>query len=114
MPKDIEEIRYRNGIKFDIFYFDNFIDRLISQFFVSNISKSESDESKDFVVIQNVLAKYIGSAPIVIIPSEVTIIGKDAFKNQTKITKVVFHDEITEIQEGAFERCISVTYLTLK
>lgn len=113
LPKDIEEIRYRNGIKFDIFYFDNFIDRLISQFFVSNISKSESDESKDFVVIQNVLAKYIGSAPIVIIPSEVTIIGKDAFKNQTKITKVVFHDEVTEIQEGAFERCISITYLTL-
>lgn len=113
LPKDIEEIRYRNGIKFDVFYFDNFIDRLIAQFFVSEKALSESDETKDFVIIQNVLVKYTGSAPIVTIPADVTVIGKDAFKNQTRITKIVLHDKIAEIQEGAFERCINVTYLTL-
>lgn len=113
LPQDIEEIKYRNGIKFDVFYFDNFIDRLISQFFVSEKALSVSDETKDFVTIQDVLVKYTGSAPIVTIPAYVTVIGKDAFKNQTRITKIVLHDNIVDIQEGAFERCISITYLTL-
>lgn len=57
--------------------------------------------------------KYVGSAHIVTIPDQVNVIGRNAFKNQTKITKVILPDHICEIQESAFERCISITYITL-
>lgn len=113
LPGEIDDIRYQNGIKFDIFYFDNFIDRLISQFFVSEETRSESDDEKDFVIIQDVLVKYVGNANIVTVPEKVNVIGRNAFKNQTKITKIVLPDNIYEIQESAFERCISVAYITL-
>ena len=113
LPNEINEIRYQNGLRFDIFYFDNFIDRLISQFFVSEDTRSESDNDKDFIIIQDVLVKYVGNAHIVTVPERVNVIGKNAFKNQTKITKVIFPDDVYEIQESAFERCISITYLTL-
>ena len=29
LPEEIDDIRYQNGLKFDIFYFENFIDKLI-------------------------------------------------------------------------------------
>lgn len=35
LPDDIDNIRLQNGLKFDILYFDRFIDHLISNFFVS-------------------------------------------------------------------------------
>ena len=73
----------------------------------------ESDDDKDFIIIQDVLVKYVGNAHIVTVPERVNVIGKNAFKNQTKITKVIFPDDVYEIQESAFERCISITYLTL-
>lgn len=113
LPEEIDDIRYQNGLKFDVFYFDNFIDKLISQFFISDNTRSESDDEKDFIIIQDVLVKYVGSAPIVAIPEKVNIIGRNAFKNQTKITKVILPDNICEIQESAFERCISISYITL-
>ena len=113
LPEEINDIRYQNGLKFDVFYFDNFIDKLISQFFVSEDTRSESDDEKDFIIIQDVLVKYVGNAHIVTIPEQVNIIGRNAFKNQTKITKVILPEHIREIQESAFERCISITYITL-
>ena len=113
LPEEINDIRYQNGLKFDVFYFDNFIDKLISQFFICEDTRSESDDEKDFIIIQDVLMKYVGSAHIVTIPDQVNVIGRNAFKNQTKITKVILPDHICEIQESAFERCISITYITL-
>lgn len=112
LPSDIDAIRYQNGLKFDVFYFDSFIDKLISRFFVSEESVSESKDEKDFIIIQDVLVKYVGNAHIVNIPDNVKIIGRNAFKNQTKITKVLLPDSVIEIQDSAFERCISVTYIT--
>lgn len=51
LPEEINDIRYQNGLKFDVFYFDNFIDKLISQFFISEDTRSESDDEKDFIII---------------------------------------------------------------
>lgn len=113
LPREIDDIRYQNGLKFDIFYFDNFIDRLISQFFIPADARSESDDEKDFIIIQGVLVKYVGTANIVTVPEKVDIIGRNAFKDQTKITKIILPDHISEIQEGAFERCSGVAYITL-
>lgn len=112
LPPDIDNIRYQNGLKFDVFYFDRFIDHLISNFMVSEETRSESDAEKDFIIIQDVLVKYVGNARIVSIPSNVRVIGRNAFKNQTKITKMIIPEGVEEIQESAFERCIQIPYIT--
>lgn len=111
LPKEIDEIRFRNGLVFDIFYFDAFLDKLVASFLVSKESHSESDEARDFIIIDKVLVKYVGHAQIVNIPLAVDSIGKYAFKDQTRVTKVVFHDGISLIDESAFERCIGLTYI---
>lgn len=113
LPSQIDNIRYQNGLVFDIFYFDAFLDKLVSLFFASKETHSVSDESRDFVIIDDVLVKYVGNAQIVNIPNNVKIIGKCAFKDHTKITKIIFHDSIKLIDESAFERCIGITYLNL-
>lgn len=112
LPPEIDNIRFQNGLKFDVFYFDKFIDYLISNFMVSEEIRSESDAEKDFVIIQDVLVKYVGSARIVSIPRGVRVIGRNAFKNQTKITKMIIPEGVEEIQESAFERCILISYIT--
>ena len=84
LPAAINNIRYQNGLKFDVFYFDKFIDHLISSFMASVENRSESDAEKDFIIIQDVLVKYVGNARIVSIPDNVRVIGRNAFKNQTR------------------------------
>lgn len=112
LPSEIDNIRFQNGLKFDVFYFDKFIDLLISNFIISEETRSESDAEKDFIIIQNVLVKYVGNARIVSIPNNVRVIGRNAFKNQTKITKMIIPESVEEIQESAFERCIQIPYIT--
>lgn len=113
LPPQIDEIRFRNGLVFDIFYFDAFLDKLVSLFFVTKESRTESNDSRDFIIINDVLVKYVGYAQIVTIPLSVKSIGKYAFKDQTRITKFIMHDDITEIDDSAFERCIGITYIHL-
>ena len=51
------------------------------------------------------------SAPLsgnLVIPTSITTIGSNAFKNRLSLTGVTFHDGITSIQSGAFYGC---TYL---
>ena len=76
LPPQIDEIRFRNGLVFDIFYFDAFLDKLVSLFFVTKESRSESNDSRDFIIINDVLVKYVGYAQIVTIPQSVKSIGK--------------------------------------
>lgn len=112
LPPEIDNIRFHNGLKFDVFYFDKFIDNLISNFMVSEEARSESDAEKDFIIIQDVLVRYVGNARIISIPSSIRVIGRNAFKNQTKVTKIIIPEGVEEIQESAFERCIQIPYIT--
>lgn len=47
----------------------------------------------DFVIENGVLKKYSGSDEEVVIPDNVTAIGKEAFKNCRRIRKVVIPKE---------------------
>ena len=47
------------------------------------------------------------------IPQDITIIGKDAFKNREDIYNVIFHEGLTEIQENAFMKCCHLKALTI-
>ena len=111
LPEDIDEIRYYNGIKYDFIYFDSFIDAICSRFMVKDIETETSNEKRDFVIHDSVLVKYVGVAPIVVIPKGIKIIGEYAFKDKTQVTKIVFPEGMEKIEKGAFERCINISNL---
>lgn len=105
LPDDIAEIRLLNSIKFEFIYFASFVDRLIDRFLVSEEYISYTIPSRDFIIDEGKLIKYVGTAPIVIIPDHVRIIGQNAFKDKTYITSVTLSKNTVEIQDNAFERC---------
>lgn len=111
LPPEIQDIRWQNGISFDITYFTSFIDRLISHFLVSNGLPLRSNSDRDFVIENNTLVKYVGSAKFITIPDGIEVIGKRAFKDSSKVETVAFSPNVIEIQESAFERCISLSQI---
>jgi uncharacterized protein involved in tolerance to divalent cations len=113
LPKEIDCIRYKNGLRFDVLYFDSFIEKLINSFLITKTERSNSCEDKDFVIINDNLCKYIGDAEIVSIPQNVKTIGAFAFKDKTKIKKINLNEGLEVIEESAFERCLSLAYITL-
>jgi len=65
----------------------------------------------DFVIVNGVVTGYTGQGGEIVIPSvdgngkKITAIGKEAFKNNTTITKVSISSGITVIGVSAFEGC---------
>ena len=112
LPDDIDNIRFYNGIKYDFSYFNGFIDCLTSRFLTTSQKTSISNETRDFVIIDNTLVKYVGSAPIVNVPNGIISIGEGAFKDQTKITEINLPNTVTQIMSSAFERCINLTHIS--
>lgn len=113
LPKGIENLKYKNGLKFDITYFESFIDKLISQFLVSDIDLTESDVGSEFLIEQDTLVKYLGHAKTVSIPEGIKFIGDFAFKDKTNIEKINFPASLLEIGESAFERCLNISFILL-
>ena len=57
-----------------------------------------------FEIENNILTKYTGSEPEVIIPEGVTVIGSGAFAG-SGITCVTMPDSVVKIDKEAFEKC---------
>ncbi|MBQ2891917.1 MAG: divalent cation tolerance protein CutA [Bacilli bacterium] len=108
LPEEINAIRYYNGINYSFLYFDSFIDSICSRFLVRDVDTKISDDNRDFLIIDNILVKYLGSANIVYIPRNVKSIGQKAFKDMTQINKIIFNEDLEEICDFAFERCINI------
>lgn len=111
LPDDIDNIRYYNGLQYDFLYFNGFIDALCSRFLVNEGETEISNPERDFVIIDNVLQKYLGNAPIVKIPNFVKSVGQFAFKDKTQITDISFPEGLENIEAHAFERCNNITNL---
>lgn len=62
-------------------------------------------ESNGYEIDGDTLVKYTGKDSIVNIPTSVTKIGEEAFKDNTFIEKVVIPDTVTELGYAAFENC---------
>lgn len=113
LPNGIENLKYQNGLKFDLAYFDSFIDKLITQFLVSDVDLIESDVNSEFLIEDDTLIKYLGQAKTVTIPEGVKYIGDFAFKDKTTIEKINFPSSLIEIGESSFERCLNISFILL-
>ena len=60
---------------------------------------------EEFIIEGGVLEKYNGSSPAVVIPDEVSVIGRKAFEDCREITEVRLSDNVTVIEENAFAGC---------
>ena len=60
-----------------------------------------------------VLTKYRGSGGDVVIPKDVTSIGKGAFDGCTNLTSIVLPEGVTRIGENAFRGCTNLTSIVL-
>ncbi len=65
-----------------------------------------------FEIKNNVIKKYIGSSPVVVIPESITAIGVGAFAN-SNIHVVVLPNSITRIGDRAFYNCENLKSITL-
>ncbi|MGN0804377.1 MAG: leucine-rich repeat protein [Candidatus Coproplasma sp.] len=63
------------------------------------------DNEHPFQIENGVLIKYVGRQEKVVIPEEVNIIGKEAFKNCKTMVSVTIPQGVTTICEGAFSGC---------
>ncbi len=67
----------------------------------------------DFEIENGVLQKYNGAECDVVLPSEVTSIGKEAFKGRGDLTSIKLPEGLRSIGEGAFWACKSLTEIEI-
>ena len=67
----------------------------------------------DFTIRYGVLAKYNGPGGDVVIPENVTSIGKEVFSNYNKLTSITIPSSVTEIESRAFYKCTGLTSVTI-
>lgn len=58
-----------------------------------------------FVIDGNVLTRYNGRSPVVVLPEGITVIGERAFYGNEYLKIVIIGDEVTEIKGSAFYAC---------
>lgn len=115
LDSSIASLKDYNGLKFDVVYFDFFIDRLINMFLYKDESAIifADAEVRDFIIEDNILIKYVGHAKNVKIPDCVEVIQESAFKDHTEVEKIIFPPNLKEIQTSAFERCLNLSSIVL-
>ena len=51
------------------------------------------------------LIRYVGEGAEVVIPASATVIGEEAFRDNTTVTAVTIPEGVTSIRKWAFQRC---------
>lgn len=62
----------------------------------------------EFLIIGGLLKKYLGNRCEVMIPEGVVSIGKEAFKDNFLVTKIMFSNSVLIIEERAFYNCLNL------
>lgn len=70
-------------------------------------------DSDGFVIINNILFDYIGTAEIVIVPDNITQIGRGCFENNKCIKEIIIPDTVISIGEFSFADCPNLEKITL-
>jgi len=81
--------------------------------FGSSIIYAKEEKTKDFQIKDGVLVKYKGINSEVIVPDEVTVIGRSAFKDNQTIRSVILPDGVTRIEDRAFDGCINLQSVSM-
>ncbi len=64
--------------------------------------------NNEFKIVGGVLLKYLGNQSEVSIPEGIIAIGKEAFKNNLSVRKVIFSKTVRQIDSNAFEGCANL------
>lgn len=76
-------------------------------------SGSASAKSSDFQTNGNVLVKYTGTDAEVTIPDHITVIGEDAFFENTTLERIEIPEGVEEIRHHAFYGCSNLKEIQL-
>ena len=93
-------------------------DRETNRYYTTNHISAEvvhvhGEDRRDFQIRAGRLEKYNGMSAVVEIPSEVTIIGEDAFRGCTALEQVEIPQGVKVIGCGAFAQCSSLGRVSL-
>lgn len=88
---------------------------LLQQNIIKSLSHENIAPNSCFVVEDNKLTKFRFKKKCtnIVIPEEVTVIGKEVFFNRTQITDVTIPNGVERIQYGAFRNCKSMTTVNI-
>lgn len=75
--------------------------------------EAETASTSDFLMDEDKLVKYVGTAITVSIPSTVKVIGEEAFANNSNINKVTIPNSVEEISYAAFSGCNHLTSVSI-
>lgn len=91
-----------------------FILSLIVFFFLARLPGTKSSAAAtDFQISNGTLISYTGTEARISIPSEVKVIGAEAFAGNTNLTAVVIGDNVKEIKSGAFSNNTSLKRISI-
>ena len=79
----------------------------------ANVVNIYGGNASDFEIRAGVLERYNGASSDVVIPDDVTIIGKEAFMGCIGLKHITIPDSVTSIEEGAFKQCEGLTYVRI-
>ena len=86
------------------------LDEVANNYWGATIVDSDTN---GFLVKNNVLIKYRGTATNITIPNTVTSIGQEAFRSMYGITSVTITSNVTSIGNNAFYNCTGLTSVTI-
>lgn len=93
------------------------VEKAINNYNINNVIHANVvnvvDQNKNFIIKGGVLEKYVGEDTNVIIPDNVVVIGKGAFKDMLAIENIQIPSSVEEICDNAFENCQKIKNITL-
>ncbi len=79
----------------------------------SETAKESGQIASYWVINDDKLEEYNGNASELVIPAGIKIIGKNAFKNNDTLVKVVLNSDVLMIEDGAFAYCQNLEEVVL-